>query len=42
MIDFVTKKIEKSKKEKDKDKAFEYFLDQISELDKDRRRWYGL
>ena len=30
------------KKEKDKDKAFEYFLDQISELDKDRRRWYGL
>ena len=27
---------------KEKDKAFEYFLDQISELDKDRRRWYGL
>ena len=27
---------------KEKDKAFEYFLDQISELDKNRRRWYGL
>lgn len=27
---------------KEKNKAFEYFLDQISELDKDRRRWYGL
>lgn len=27
---------------KEKDKAFEYFLDQISELDKDRRGWYGL